>query len=184
MDFLPQGALGVAQGDRILRPVNHLIEAFEEGDRPVLATRDWHPLNHCSFEKQQGPWPPHCVQNTPGAELSPQLRFVKPMTLLAKGTQANKEEYSGFEAKDEQSRTLDEVLKKADVETVYVAGLATDYCVLNTVKDARKLGYNVYVVEDAVAAVNVEPEDERKALEDMKHQGAKMIRSEAVGVHR
>jgi nicotinamidase/pyrazinamidase len=175
-DFCPGGALAVNEGDRIVPTVNRLIPEFPL----VISTQDWHPANHISFEKQGGPWPPHCVQDTRGAELHPELRTGTIAHSFRKASSPGKDDYSEFEGEDAQGRSLDELLKSLGVDKLYVVGLATDYCVLETVLDGIKYGYEVYAVTDAMRAVNVNPDDGEKALQKMATSGAHLVTSDSV----
>jgi nicotinamidase/pyrazinamidase len=175
-DFCPGGALAVSEGDRIVPVVNRLISRFPL----VISTQDWHPANHISFKAQGGPWPPHCVQGTTGAELHPGLRTDTIAVYFRKASSPDKDDYSEFAGKDEQGHSLDEVLKGLGVKKIYVVGLATDYCVLETVLDGIKNGYEVYAVTDAMRAVNVKPDDEEKALYRMASSGAHLVTSEMI----
>lgn len=169
-DFLPDGNLGVPHGDEVVPVLNRYAEVFQANKLPVFATRDWHPPNHCSFAAQGGPWPPHCVANTPGAAFAPNLRLPPESVVVSKAERVEQDAYSGFEGTD-----LDTRLKRVGVRRVFVGGLATDYCVLNTVRDARKLGYEVFLLTDGSRAVNVKPDDGRKAEEEMRRLGAEPI---------
>lgn len=169
-DFLPGGALAVPRGDEVVPAINALAEHFAARGLPIFATRDWHPENHCSFREQGGPWPPHCVQGTPGAEFADDLRLPPDAEIVSKATTREKDAYSGFEGTD-----LEERLRRRGVKRLFVGGLATDYCVLNTVLDARRLGFETYVLEDAIRAVDVHPEDGEKALARMREAGAHLV---------
>ncbi|HJQ68024.1 MAG TPA: bifunctional nicotinamidase/pyrazinamidase [Blastocatellia bacterium] len=173
-DFCPGGALAVAEGDRIVEVVNRLMPQFQL----VISTQDWHPADHISFKERGGPWPPHCVQGTRGAELHPELNRESISYYFRKASSADKDAYSEFEGADEGGRTLDETLRSHNVKRVYVVGLATDYCVKATAMDAIKLGYEVFVVTDAVRAVNVSPDDGQKALDEMARAGAHLVTSD------
>jgi nicotinamidase/pyrazinamidase len=174
-DFTPGGALAVPEGDVISGPIDELLDAFEL----VLATRDWHPADHGSFvgvevdpERWRGAdppsiWPAHCVQGTEGAELHPSLDRARVDVVIDKGQDPNSQGYSGF-----QDSELAQILRERGVDRLFVAGLATDYCVKNTVLDARKLGFDVTVVEDAVRGVEVTPGDSERAVEAMRAAGA------------
>ena len=175
-DFCPGGALAVDEGDQIVSIVNSLISKFPL----VISTQDWHPANHISFKEQGGPWPPHCVQGSRGAELHSGLRTDTVAHYFRKASSAGKDDYSEFEGKDEQGRSLDQVLKSHGVKKLYVVGLATDYCVLETVLDGLKYGYDVYAVSDAMRAVNVSPDDGEKALQRMASAGAHIVTSDEV----
>lgn len=175
-DFCPNGALAVAEGDQIVPIVNRLISRFPL----VISTQDWHPADHISFKAQGGPWPPHCVQGTIGAELHPDLKTEAIALYFRKASSPDKDDYSEFAGKDVQGRSLDELLKAYGVKKIYVVGLATDYCVLETVLDGLKYGYEVYAVTDAMRAVNVNPDDGEKALYKMVSSGAHLVTSEVI----
>lgn len=175
-DFCPGGALAVAEGDQIVEVVNRLMQVFPL----VISTQDWHPPNHVSFKGQGGPWPPHCVQGTRGAELHPALDTKPIAYYFRKASSPDKDAYSEFEGVDENGRTLDETLKSHNVKRIFVAGLATDYCVLATVLDGLKNGYEVFAIVDAMRAVNVNPNDGRKALEEMASKGARLVKSDEI----
>lgn len=175
-DFCPSGALAVSEGDQIMPTVNRLMPEFPL----VISTQDWHPANHISFKERGGPWPPHCVQGTPGAELHPDLERDTIAGYFRKASSSDRDDYSEFAGKDDRDRTLDEALRARGVKKLYVVGLATDYCVLETVLDGLKYGYEVYAVTDAMRAVNVDPSDGEKALQKMSSSGAHLVISDEV----
>jgi nicotinamidase/pyrazinamidase len=168
-DFCPGGALAVEEGDQIAGPIRRLAAEFDH----VLATRDWHPPDHSSFETEGGPWPVHCVQETPGAELHPSMDEIEIEAIVDVGREREDQGYSGFENSD-----LAQLLRDRDVDQVAVCGLATDYCVRASAIDAAKEGFDTTVVTDAIRAVDVKPGDGDRAIEDMKEAGAKMATSE------
>jgi len=171
-DFLPGGSLAVPHGDEVVPVLNRYAAAFQARGLPIFATRDWHPPNHCSFREQGGPWPPHCVAGSKGAEFPPALQLPSSTVLITlKGTEPEQDAYSGFERTDLGAR-----LRALGVLRLFIGGLATDYCVLCTAKDARKLGYTVFLLLDAIQAVNVQPDDGRRAEEEMIQLGAVPIR--------
>ena len=172
-DFCPGGALAVAEGDQIVPIVNRLIPRFPL----VVSTQDWHPANHISFKEQGGPWPPHCVQGTSGAALHPDLKTENIAHYFHKASSPDRDAYSEFDGWDERGRSLNEVLKDLGVRTLYVVGLATDYCVRATVLDGLGYGYEVTAITDAMRAVNVEPEDGARALREMASKGARLLTS-------
>jgi nicotinamidase/pyrazinamidase len=169
-DFLPGGSLAVSRGDEVVPVLNRYIGAFEAHGLPVYATRDWHPERHCSFHEQGGPWPPHCVAHTRGAEFSPALHLPPAVTVISKATSSDRDAYSGFEGTD-----LDPRLRAAGIRRLFIGGLATDYCVLNTVRDALQAGYEVLLLTDAIRAVEVEPGDGQRAEVEMARLGAQRI---------
>lgn len=172
-DFLPGGALAVPKGDEIIEPLNKMISLFEENHLPVFATRDWHPSNHCSFKNNGGPWPPHCLARGPGADFSSSLRLPSSVTVISKGTSPSKDAYSGFEG-----TKLENLLRSRNIQELFVGGLATDYCVLNTVRDAIRLGFSVFLYTDGIRAVDVRPDDGERAIQEMEKLGAVLIRTE------
>jgi nicotinamidase/pyrazinamidase len=181
-DFVPGGALGVPQGDHVVHPLNKEIQLFRNGNNPVFLTRDWHPANHSSFQEQGGPWPPHCVQDTPGAAFVSGLTIPDGAIIITKGVKIEPDQYSGFQGVDADGNSLDERLKKMNISRIFIGGLATDYCVLNTVLDGLKYGYDTYVLTDAIRPVNVQPDDGKKALEEMTRCGAHLTTTESLGV--
>lgn len=167
VDFLPGGRLAVPAGDEVVPVLNEYLRAFGRRGLPVFATRDWHPPDHCSFREHGGPWPPHCVAHSDGARFAPLLDLPCGVTIISKAAEAQKDAYSGFEG-----TALDAILRAASVRRVFVGGLATDYCVLNTVRDARRLGYAVRLLTDAIRAVDVQPGDGERAVAQMRALGA------------
>jgi nicotinamidase/pyrazinamidase len=166
-DFLPGGSLAVPSGEQVVPVLNRYIGLFRERNLPIFATRDWHPANHCSFIAQGGPWPPHCVQGSPGAEFASDLALPEEAFIISSATNPDREAYSGFSETDLHTR-----LKALGIERLFIGGLATDYCVLNTVKDALALGYQVFLLRDAIRAVNVHPRDGEEAEQEMVSLGA------------
>jgi len=166
-DFLPDGALAVPRGDEVVPTLNAAIAIFEQRKLPLIASRDWHPPNHCSFRAQGGPWPPHCVAGTSGARFAPDLRLPSTAILISKDVTPEADTYSAFGRTD-----LDTRLREAGVTRLFVGGLATDYCVRNTVLDARRAGYAVVLLLDGIRAVDVHPGDGDRAIADMLQAGA------------
>ena len=168
-DFCPGGALAVSHGDKVVPIINDLMGKFEF----VVASKDWHPANSIHFKK----WPPHCIQNTKGAEFHSLLKTNNISEVFLKGTKNKDDGYSAFEA---TSDDLEKVLKEKNVDELFVTGLATDYCVRASALDAVKKGFRTYVVRDAVEAVNVHPEDGADALEEMREAGVVLVSSRDV----
>lgn len=166
-DFCPNGSLAVKNGDAVVEPVNKLTAAFTRKKLPVFLTRDWHPVNHSSFTDFGGIWPPHCVGGTSGADFHPDLTIPDEAVIISKAETVETDAYSGFEGTD-----LDTQLETIGADELIVAGLATDYCVKNTVLDALKLNYRVSVVKDGIRAVNITPEDGTLAETEMTDAGA------------
>jgi nicotinamidase/pyrazinamidase len=171
-DFCPGGSLAVAGGDDVVPVLNAYAEAFAAAGQMVLADRDFHSERTTHFVEFGGAWPRHCVQGTSGAEYHPNLRLPAETIHLTKGMDANEDAYSVFQGRDEAGRLLGTLLQERGVRTIYVGGLATDYCVKATVLDGIKAGLNVVVLQDAVRAVNVQPGDGERAIEEMQAAGA------------
>lgn len=192
-DFLPGGALAVPQGDEVIPLINRLQEHFDT----VVLTQDWHPPDHGSFAsnhagKEPGDvtlldgidqilWPDHCVQGTRGAEFAPELRTDRAKTIIQKGTNPLIDSYSTFFDNEHRQETgLHDWLRTRDIREIYIAGLATDYCVLYSVLDARKLGYEVHVIEDACRGIDLKKGDIDRALEQMQAACASIATSDEV----
>jgi nicotinamidase/pyrazinamidase len=171
-DFCPGGSLAVKDGAEVVPKLNKVVEAFEAARLPIFYTRDWHPANHISFKAQGGPWPPHCVQGTPGAEFHPKLKVTGGAVVISKGTKPNFEAYSGFQGTDLEYR-----LKALRVEEVFIGGLTTDYCVKESSLDALTAGLNVCVLTDCIEGVNVHPEDSDIALRLIASKGGRLTLS-------
>ena len=184
-DFCPGGALAVTGGDEIIPGMNSVQEKFDL----VVTTQDWHPADHGSFAsnhqnkqpfdmgeldgKPQVLWPDHCVQNTPGAAFHEDL--ITGNINFQKGTNTLADSYSGLYDDNGESTGLSEYLKKENVRDVYFCGLATDYCVKYSALDAVKDGFNTFLVEDLCRGVNMNPDDSKDAIEEMKNAGVKII---------
>ncbi len=169
-DFLPGGSLAVPHGDEVVTVLNRYLKLFETRTLPVYATRDWHPAQHCSFRAQGGPWPPHCVAKTSGAAFAAALQLPPSAVIISKAATVEQDAYSGF-----QGTSLDQQLRADNIRRLFIGGLATDYCVLNTVRDALRLGYQVLVLGDAIRAVDVQLGDGLRAEEEMTKLGAQRI---------
>lgn len=170
-DFLPGGALAVPHGDEVIPALNHHVARWRAQGLPVFLIRDWHPADHCSFRARGGPWPPHCIAGTAGAAFDPRLDVPPSATVISKGTHRDREAYSAFEGTQ-----LDAQLRAAGVRRIFVGGLATEYCVLGTVRDGLAHGFDVVVLADGIRAIDVRPGDGRRAEEEMVRGGATLIR--------
>jgi nicotinamidase/pyrazinamidase len=169
-DFLPGGRLAVFEGNQVIPVINRYIDRFSRQQLPIFATRDWHPKNHGSFLKQGGTWPEHCVAGSTGAEFAASLHLPAAVHIISKGTEAEKDGYSGFSNPD-----LKKQLDLMGVSRLFIGGLATDYCVLNTVCDALNLDFEVFLLADAVRAVNVRQHDGELAIKKMMQKGARLM---------
>jgi nicotinamidase/pyrazinamidase len=166
-DFLPGGSLAVPNGDAVIAPLQAWIDRFERKRLPIFATRDCHPADHCSFREHGGPWPSHCVAGSWGASITPALKLPTTAVIIDKPCRADIETYDGF-----SGTRLDETLRQQAIRRLWVGGLATDYCVLNTVLEGLRLGYQVIVLTLAVRAVDLQPGDGQRALTAMAARGA------------
>ena len=171
-DFCPGGALQVAGGDQVVDILNEYIDRYTAEERPVILTRDWHPQRTTHFQAYGGPWPSHCVQGSVGAEFHPRLRVPATALVVSKGMDPGEDGYSAFVARDGRGRRLADVLRTLDVETLVIGGLATDYCVVNSVVEGTAAGFAVEVIGSAIRAVDVKPGDGERAIERMKAAGA------------
>ena len=169
-DFCGGGALPVPQGEAVISPINRIMGKFEN----IVFSRDWHPEDHCSFsgtpEFHDGSWPPHCIQDTPGAEFRGDLRVPLDARFVEKGIDPAVEQYSMFSVPG-----VAEWLRRRGVTQVFLAGLTMEYCVHDSALDALKEGFSVVVVEDAVRAVAAEPGN--AAMEDLRKAGVQFLRS-------
>jgi len=166
-DFCPGGALPIARGDEVVPVLNRAIAAAAQAKVPVYASRDWHPRGHLSFAERGGPWPPHCVQDTPGAAFHPDLRLPADARIVTKGTRFDKDQYSAF---DETG--LVKELEHDGVRRVWIGGLAEDVCVKATALDARRAGFEVRLIEDATRPVTAE--GGTQALAEMRAAGVQV----------
>lgn len=166
-DFCPGGALPVHGGIQVIPVLNDYLKIFKKTNASIFATRDWHPPNHISFKAQGGPWPPHCVQDSEGAKFHADLKLPSGTSIVSKATDPLKESYSGF-----GDTELAKMLRTQGIVRVFVGGLATDYCVKNTVLDAHKMGFETVLLLDAIRGINVEPGDVGKAISKMIKNGA------------
>jgi nicotinamidase/pyrazinamidase len=164
-DFCPGGSLAVTGGDEIVEPLNHWVETAERAGVPIYASRDWHPHGHPSFRENGGPWPPHCVQDTPGAGFHPRLRLPDSTRVVTKGVRFDKDQISAF---DETGLAAD--LRRRGVRRVVVGGLAEDVCVRDTVLDALHEGFEALLLLSCTRPI--EAKDGERALAEMRDAGA------------
>lgn len=185
-DFCPNGNLGVNEGDQVIEPFNQVADHVRKQYGRVILTADKHPKITDHFNK----WPPHCVEGTFGAEFHKDLA-VKPQDIvLFKGTGTKDDAYSGFEATNDKDQTIEKIItpKQAERVAVAIGGLAADYCVKETVLDACDFArkqtltekFDIYVIEDAVRAVNLNPNDGQEAIEEMKQRGAIFLTAQQI----
>jgi nicotinamidase/pyrazinamidase len=171
-DFIPGGALPVPDGDAVIEPLNRLARAYDT----VFATRDWHPADHHSFEPEGGPWPVHCVQGTEGAEIHRDVDRAQIDYVVDKGDRREVEGYSAFDGTDFEQR-----LRERGIDSLALGGLAENICVHHTALEARRLGFEVTLVEDATRGIEVSEGDTARALEGMRAAGVRVVRSDELG---
>jgi nicotinamidase/pyrazinamidase len=176
VDFV-SGSAAVPGATRIIPVLNRYIARFEREGHAVIATRDWHPEMHVSFETFGGTWPRHCVAGTAGAEFDPRLAVKADTIMVSKGKHPGKEAYSAFDGS-----SLAILLQSLDVKRLFVGGLATDHCVHDTVRDALRHGFAVFLLQDAIRAVNAQPDDGVAAERAMVRSGATAIRFEDLDI--
>lgn len=165
-DFV-DGSLAVPGAAAIVPVINRYASEFARRLLPVVATRDWHPPRHVSFAAQGGPWPAHCVAGTPGAGFAAALALPEETLVVSKATDPDRDAYSAFEGTH-----LDKLLFRLGTRRLFACGLATDYCVLETVRDALRLRFEVVLLTDAIRAVDAHPGDGERALQAMLREGA------------
>lgn len=172
VDFCSGGALPVPNGDRVVESLNRYIGDAAARGVAIYASRDWHPAVTSHFAPYGGTWPVHCVQDTDGARFHPGLRLPPTATVISKGERPDTAGYSAFEGRTADGQPFLEDLQERGITHVYVGGLATDYCVKQSVLDARASGLTVTVLEDAIAGVDLRPGDSSRAIADMRRSGA------------
>lgn len=176
-DFCLGGKLAVPEGDKVVEPINRLLERGRERGWLLLASRDYHPADTTHFADFGGVWPIHCIQGTLGAEFHPDLLLGEDITVITKGTGKDENDYSAFDGKTPINLDLETFLTLHRVGKIYITGLATDYCVKATAIDAAQRGFEAIAVEDAVAAVNINPDDGDKAVAEMKAAGVEFAKT-------
>jgi len=174
-DFCPGGALGVPGGERIIPAINKYIKFFSAKKLPVFVTRDWHPVNSRHFRDFGGLWPVHCIRNTNGAAFHRELKLSTNAVLFYKGMDPLRDSYSAFQAEDGKGVSLFRVLNSYGIKELFIAGLATDYCVKFTALDAIKRGFKVKILTDAIGGVDLKPGDSERALQQIFKKGAKKV---------
>lgn len=175
-DFCPGGELPAPLGNTIVPALNRYIAQAVERGITVYASRDWHPAVTRHFKAYGGLWPPHCVQGTRGADFHPALKLPPDTIIVTKGNDPTREGYSSFDGVTPEGRSLAADLHARGIETVYIGGLTTEYCVKETALDARREGLNVRVLADAVSGIEARPGDSERALADVVAAGAQVGR--------
>lgn len=171
-DFCPGGALAVPDGDAVVPVLNRYLEQFHQKGAPIFASQDWHPAETSHFAAFGGDWPVHCVQGTSGAELHRDLQLPAGTVLVRKGSAADSDDYSAFHGRTADGLPLADALRARGVRRLYVGGLATDYCVKETVLAGLREGFAVTFLADASRGVDVTPGDSERAEKEMLAAGA------------
>jgi nicotinamidase/pyrazinamidase len=172
VDFCPGGALAVPEGDQVVQPLNRYLELFGQRSTPIFASRDWHPEKSKHFREQGGTWPPHCIQGSPGAKFHPGLRLPEGTIVISKGIANWDNGYSALQGVTENGTPFSMLLRRMELDRLYVGGLATDYCVKESVLEALKEGFAVTLLTDAIRGVELQPGDSDRALRTMIEAGA------------
>ncbi|MCX6271107.1 MAG: isochorismatase family protein [Bacteroidetes bacterium] len=170
-DFCEHAVLAAKNARSLIEPLNKMVTWAIGRNFPCIYTRDWHPPNHCSFIPRGGPWAPHCVQGTYGAKFAQGLIVPKSSLVVDIETDPDQSNlsYSAFE-----NTTLFEELKKSDIHHLITTGIATEYCVKETVLDALKFGFSVTLLTDLVRPVNINPNDADEAVDELKRLGVEI----------
>jgi nicotinamidase/pyrazinamidase len=171
-DFCPGGSLAVAGGDQVMAVLSVWAQAAAQQQTPIFVSRDWHPPRTTHFSEFGGVWPRHCIAHTSGAEFHANLRLPPGVTIVSKGMGENEDAYSAFQARDDADRPLQRLLERGNVRRLFVGGLATDYCVRSSALDALRNGFEVKLIPDGVRAVNLQPDDGERAMEELRAAGA------------
>jgi len=176
-DFCPGGALAAPGGAAIVPALNRHLADARARHMPVYASRDWHPAETTHFKAFGGTWPPHCVQGTEGAAFHSALELPADTIVVSKGDVSDREGYSAFDGHTEEGRSLADDLRARDIDQLFVGGIATDYCVKQTVLDATSRGLRVTVLTDAITGIDVHPGDSARAVDEMRAAGANLATS-------
>jgi nicotinamidase/pyrazinamidase len=174
-DFCPGGALAVAEGHLVMSVLNAWAAAAELAGAPIFVSRDWHPPRTTHFKEHGGAWPRHCVMDTVGAAFHPDLRLPSSAIVISKGLGETEDAYSAFQAHDEADTPLATLLEQRGVEHVYVMGLATDYCVKASALAGLECGFRITLVSEGMRAVNLDPRDGERAVDEMRAAGARIL---------
>lgn len=181
-DFLPGGSLAVPGGHDIIPTLNQYIARFVAAGCPIIATRDWHPPETTHFQAGGGVWPAHCVRDTPGAAIHPDLELPESTVIISKGTGATEDAYSGFQGRDEHGVPLTKVLRTLGVHHLYIGGVATDYCTSATALAGLSEGFRVTVLLDTVRGINLNPGGIENAIDAMVRAGAELATIERLEI--
>lgn len=180
LDFCPGGSLAVRHGADVVPVLNRYLAIFSQRSSPVFASRDWHPADSAHFQEYGGSWPAHCVQDSPGAQFHPQLLLPKGTVVISKGTTRWDDGYSALQGLTENGTPFPMLLRHIAADRLFVGGLATDYCVKESVLEALGEGFAVTLLVDAVRPVELTPGDGERAIAEMLAAGATLATLETV----
>jgi nicotinamidase/pyrazinamidase len=180
LDFCPGGALPVPDGDAVVPVLNRYLSLFWKRGSPIFASRDWHPSLSAHFQAGGGPWPAHCLQGSPGAQFHPQLLLPAGTIIISKGTTRWDEGYSALQGVTENGTPFPMLLRHMATDRLYVGGLATDYCVKESVLEALREGFAVTLLVDAIRAVEFKAGDAERALREMLDAGATLATLDSI----
>ncbi|WP_085812889.1 isochorismatase family protein [Geoanaerobacter pelophilus] len=181
VDFCPGGALPVPRGDLVVQALNRYLDLFKQRSAPIFASRDWHPKKSKHFKESGGEWPAHCVQGTLGAEFHPALMLPGDTIVISKGMAPWDDGYSAMQGVTENGTPFIMLLRRMELDRLYVGGLATDFCVRQTVLEALKAGFSVTLLTDAIGGVDLRPGDSDRAVAEMVHSGADVTTLASIG---
>lgn len=181
LDFCPGGALPVPLGDHVIPVLNRYLQLFVRTGRPIFASRDWHPKESEHFRENGGKWPAHCVQGTPGADFHPELLLPDSTVVITKGTSRWDDGYSALQGVTENGTPFTMLLRRMNLDRLFVGGLATDYCVKQSVLEALAEGFEVTLLTDAIRGVELRHGDSDRAIAEMVEAGADVATLESVG---
>lgn len=173
-DFCPGGALAVPHGDEVVPVLNRYLNLAVQARLPILASRDWHPKTTVHFKAFGGAWPPHCIHHSPGAEFHPNLQLPSTAEVISKGMDPQQDSYSCFQGVTADGTSLLARLQHDGIQELLIGGLATDYCVKATALDARRRGFEVTVLADAIHGVNLSAGDAERAIQEMRGASARL----------
>lgn len=181
VDFCPGGALPVLRGNLVVQALNRYLDLFQQRSAPIFASRDWHPKKSKHFKENGGEWPAHCVQGTLGAEFHPALMLPGDTIVISKGMAPWDDGYSAMQGVTENGTPFIMLLRRMELDRLYVGGLATDFCVRHTVLEALKAGFSVTLLTDAIGGVDLKHGDSDRAVAEMVHSGADVATLASIG---
>jgi nicotinamidase/pyrazinamidase len=181
LDFCPGGALPVPLGEHVVPVLNRYLQLFVKRERPIFASRDWHPADSGHFREHGGNWPTHCLQGSPGAEFHPELLLPDGAIVISKGMERWDDGYSALQGVTENGTPFTMLLRRMQLDRLFVGGLATDYCVKQSVLEALREKFAVTLLTDAIRGVDLQHGDSDRAIAEMVEGGADVATLESIG---